>query len=131
MMDLKKEKLLLKLFMPSFETKYSLWRINSFLFPFFLTHSILKFTGKKYCKLYSKIQASILPTTSGKTKAFTGFYSNSLYILQFGAIYFTTNCDFYSLCTVKIWLIFFQRPTKLRFSSVHFYSLHVYNICNN
>ena len=100
----------------------------SYQFIFFFTHPILKFTGKK---IYSKILASILRTKSGKNKAFTGFYSNSLHILQFGAIYFTTNYEFYSLCTVNIWLIFFERPTKVRFSSVLFYSLNVYNLCNN
>ena len=45
---------------------------------FQLNDYVLKFTGKKYCKFYSKILAAILPTKSRKNTAFTGCHSNSL-----------------------------------------------------
>ena len=48
---------------------------------------VLKFTGKKYCKFYMKILAAILPTKPRtENTAFTGFHSNSLYILQVDVI---------------------------------------------
>ena len=93
--------------------------------PFFWTHPTLKFTGKKYSKFYSKILPSILPTKPGKNKAFTGF-SFYRFLFKF-TVHFTVWCKIFhkklwilQFMHRKNWLIFFERPTKLRFSSMLF-----------
>ena len=77
-----------------------------------------------------KILAAILPTKPRtENTAFTGFHSNSLYILQVDVIQFITNCKFYSICTVKNWLMFEDRPTKLGCSSgLFFFIVYTFTI---